>query len=187
MNFRTRQYNLWIGNFWKVLVFRILSHNTRLEYRYVGTSETFGRTQSLGLFDLFLWQIFIFWLSQHDQSKNKSPHFATILIAQMKNEKVWDIETLQPTQNINNGGGKSSYNLKLAGKYLLAGTYDNNILVFDLKTLELSKTLSGHQGELSIEIFFVLQNFFFVGCVLCLSVSGPYFFSGSYDTTIKVI
>jgi WD40 repeat protein len=59
--------------------------------------------------------------------------------------------------------------LAVAGDYLLAGTYENSIIVWNLKTYEIFKTLNDHQG-----------------CVLSLTVQGQFFFSGSYDTTIKV-
>jgi WD40 repeat protein len=68
-----------------------------------------------------------------------------------------------------NKGGKSIYSLAVAGDYLLAGTYENSILVWNLKSYEIVKTLNEHQG-----------------CVLSLTVQGQFFFSGSYDTTIKV-
>lgn len=83
--------------------------------------------------------------------------------------KVWDIETLKPVKTINTPGGKSIYCLAVTDKYLLSGTYENTIQVYNLKNFEFIKTLSEHQA-----------------CVLSLSVSGQFFFSGSYDTTIKV-
>lgn len=83
--------------------------------------------------------------------------------------QVWDLETLKPVKTINTGG-KSIYSLVTTDKYLLAGTYENTIYIYNLKSFEFVKRLSEHQA-----------------CVLSLSVSGQYFFSGSYDTTIKVL
>eukprot|EP00727_Mastigamoeba_balamuthi_P005283 m51a1_g14753 hypothetical protein (576) ;mRNA; f:325494-327461 len=86
--------------------------------------------------------------------------------------KVWDLGTFTCLRTLRGAGG-SMYTLSVVDtKWLLCGNYENAIDVWDISDIDKAehvRRLAGH-----------------IGAVYSLGVSGKRFFSGSYDSTIKV-
>ncbi|WNL35109.1 WD40 repeat domain-containing protein (plasmid) [Arcobacter cryaerophilus gv. pseudocryaerophilus] len=103
-----------------------------------------------------------------------------------KKIKVWDINKV-PTEedenkpftrkeeysNILDGHSDSVSNLTISedGKYIISGSVDKTIKIWDFKTSECLRTLEGHVDAISI---------------VTISKDGKYIVSGSKDKTIKI-
>ena len=63
----------------------------------------------------------------------------------------------------------SIYSFVVHGHMLLAGTYENTVNIWDMRSYDFVRSLPGHTGA-----------------VYTLAVHGNRLFSGSYDNTIRV-
>lgn len=83
---------------------------------------------------------------------------------------VFNAVTLEMVTKISTQFG-SIHSMTLTAKYLITGTYNQNIHLYDIETLRYSHNLWGHMGIVT---------------ALGTSVSGQFLFSGSLDSTIKI-
>ncbi|ELR14807.1 Rfwd1prov protein [Acanthamoeba castellanii str. Neff] len=81
---------------------------------------------------------------------------------------VWDVSAFRCIKNLTGHYG-SIYSIAVADRYILAGTYENAIMVFDLDTFECVRALAGHMGA-----------------VYAVCIHQRRLFTGSYDNHIKV-
>jgi len=65
----------------------------------------------------------------------------------------------------------TAHSLAVTSKYIIAGTYNRNIHVYDCQTQEYVKALSMHLGTIN---------------AVAVSVSGHFLFSASGDATIQI-
>lgn len=85
--------------------------------------------------------------------------------------KMFDMANFNLARTMQQNCG-SIYSIVVSGNMLYAATYENSILIWDLRTHEYVRSLAGHSGAVYS---------------LCLdSENGKKLFSGSYDTTIRV-
>ncbi|KAK3610382.1 hypothetical protein CHS0354_008662 [Potamilus streckersoni] len=84
---------------------------------------------------------------------------------------IWDVSgTFSSKGKVDHQFG-SVYSLAVTAKYLIAGTYNRNIQVFDLDTKEHVNSLRGHIGTITD---------------LTASPSGRFLFSSSTDSSVKI-
>ena len=81
--------------------------------------------------------------------------------------KVFDLETKKVSDLVGHTGMVLS--LIASDNYVLSGSFDKNVLVWDSKTLKCLRILTGHEGS-----------------VRALAANAKYVFSGSTDTSIRV-
>ena len=68
-------------------------------------------------------------------------------------------------------GAIKSVSISLDGKYIVSGSHDKTIKIWDIKTAECLKTLEGHKYSVNS---------------VAISPNGKYIVSGSSDSTIKI-
>ncbi|XP_071814542.1 E3 ubiquitin-protein ligase TRAF7-like isoform X3 [Apostichopus japonicus] len=125
---------------------------------------------------------------------------------------IWDVNTLEVVHSLQTSGG-SVYSITITNQYIVAGTYENNIHVWDRKTFSQVSTLTGHTGTVyalgvisapgttrlfsasydrslrvwNMEKMICTQTLIrHTGSVACLAVSRGIVFSGAVDGTVKV-
>ncbi|PCI26669.1 MAG: hypothetical protein COB67_09895, partial [SAR324 cluster bacterium] len=88
-----------------------------------------------------------------------------------RKKTIKNLKTVVIDKNIDSMQGHQARvsSLSIGGKYLVSGSYDRTIKVWQLKTGELLHTLSGHQDR-----------------VLAVATNGRQIASGSYDGTVRI-